>query len=216
MARQPIPCGDLDPRDPNRCCRAAQAIIDHLKLKWKPSACENIDGLSLTPTRKLRNQDARNNNQKTTFDLTIARDGDLKSYFRIFAQPNATCHNPALRPMQLANMIRNRTTVYIDGARSINDIGEISAGSGVWYAPEDERNTDLKYKTDTNSNCLGELLAVLWVINNEPPHSDLVIKTKSKYITNVILDGAKKWEPTGYIGVKNKDIIRAIIAALRG
>ena len=91
--------------DPNRCCRAAQAIIERLKPKWRPSARENMDGLSLTPGRKLRNKDARTHNQEVTFDPTIAREGDLHSYFRIFTQPTTVCHNPALRPMQVANII---------------------------------------------------------------------------------------------------------------
>jgi len=74
-------------------------------------------------------------------------------------------------------------------------------------AQEDERNMSLKYKTDTNSDSLGELLAVLWAITNEPPQNDLTIKTKSKHITSTILDKIRMWEPTGYIGVENKEII---------
>jgi ribonuclease HI len=67
--------------DPNQCCQTVQTIIERLKPKWRPSACENMDGLSLTPGRKLRNEDARIHNQKVTFDPTIAREGDLHSYF---------------------------------------------------------------------------------------------------------------------------------------
>jgi hypothetical protein len=65
--------------DPNRCCRTAQDIIERLKPKWRPSAHENIDGLSLTPGRKLRNKDARTQNQKVAFDPSVVRDGDLSS-----------------------------------------------------------------------------------------------------------------------------------------
>ena len=108
-----------------------------MKPKWRPSARENINGLSLTPRRKLQNQDARIKRRKVTFDPTIAHDGDLKVYFQIFTQPGAVCHNPALRLMQPANIIKNHTTVYTEGACTIDDIGKISAGSGIWYAQGD-------------------------------------------------------------------------------
>jgi hypothetical protein len=106
-------------------------------------------------------------------------------------KPNTICHNPALRPMQVANMIKDRTTIYVEGAHTINDLGNISTSSSVWYAQGDERNTSLKYQTNLNLDDLGELLAVLWAINEEPPHNDLTIKTKSAYSINAILDGTK-------------------------
>lgn len=131
-------------------------------------------------------------------------------------QPNAICHNPALQPMQMANMIRARTTIYVEGACAVDDTGNRSAGSGMWYTQGDERNVSLKHPTDLASNKLGELLAVLWAINNEPPQNDLRIKTRSTYTVNTVLELTKQWEKTGYIGAKNKEVTRAIVAALRG
>jgi len=117
--------------------------------------------------------------------------------------------------MQVANIIRNQTTAYVEGTRTVDDLGNISAGSGIWYNHEDERNTSLKYRTDINSDDLSESLAVLWAINEEPPHNNLTIKTKSTYIVRAILDQVKMWEPIGYIGVANREILRAIVASLR-
>ena len=97
--------------------------------------------------------------------------------------------------------------MHTEGARTIDVLGNISAGSGIWYACKDERNTTLKYRTDLNSNHLGELLAILWAINEEPPHNDLTIKTKLPYPMNAILDGTAKWELMGYIRVWNKEVI---------
>ena len=112
-------------------------------------------------------------------------------------------------------MIRNHTTVYIEGAHTINDIGNISTGSSIWYTQGDARNTCLKHETDINSNSLGELLAMLWAINEEPPQNKLTIKMMSSYVINVILKNVQKWEPEGFIGVANREIIGAIIASLR-
>ena len=117
--------------------------------------------------------------------------------------------------MQAANMVQNQTTAYVEGTRTIDDLGNISAGSGIWYNHKDERNTSLRYQTDIKSDNLSELLAVLWVINDKPPHNNLTIKTKSTYIVKAILDKIKTWEPIGYIRVANKEILRAITASLR-
>ena len=113
----------------------------------------------------------------------------------------------------MANIIRDQTTVYIEG--TINDIGRISTGSGIWYAQGDMRNACLKYETDINSNSLGELLATLWVINEEPWQNKLTIKTMSSYVINAILKHIQKWEPEDFIGVVNREILQAIIVSLR-
>ena len=94
-------------------------------------------------------------------------------------------------------------------------LGNISTSSGIWYNPNNERNTHLKLRTDINSNQLGELVAILWAITEEPPQDVLTITTKSAYALNGIIDGSKRWEPTRYMGIQNKEIFKAIIVALR-
>jgi hypothetical protein len=66
-----------------------------------------------------------------------------------------------------------------------------------------------------NSNQLAELLAIPWVINEEPPHNDLTIKMKLSYSRNTIFDGTKTWEPMGYIRIRNREILPVIVASLR-
>jgi hypothetical protein len=75
---------------------------------------------------------------KLTFNPSIAREGDMSSYFCIFVEPNTICHNPVLRPIQVANMIRNHTLVFTEGGHNIDKLGNISAGSGVWYGHNDD------------------------------------------------------------------------------
>ena len=175
-----------------------------------------MDSLFLTPGRKEKNKEARDKDGEVTFDPSIAQEGNMSSYFRIFVKPNTICHNPALQPIQPANIIRHRTSIYTEGDRNIDEIGNISAGSGIWYGPDDKRNTHLRLRTDINSNQLGELAAVLWAITEEPLQNELIIITKSVYTLKGILEDYKKWECTGYIGTPNKEIFRNIIAALRG
>ena len=75
----------------------------------------------------------------------------MSSYFRIFVKPNTRCHNPALRPIQgPTNINRHQTSVYTKGDHNIDEVGNISAGSSIWYGPDNERNTHLRLRTDIN------------------------------------------------------------------
>ena len=53
------------------------------------------------------------------------------------------------------------------------------------------------------------------MINDEPLHNNLTIKTKSTYIVKAILDHVKMQEQMGYIRVANREILWAIIVSLR-
>jgi len=68
--------------------------------------------------------------------------------------------------MQIANLIRHQTTAYIEGACTIDDIGNISASSGIWY----DQGSDPKHKAQIPDwhKLRGKLLATLWAINDEP------------------------------------------------
>jgi hypothetical protein len=74
-----------------------------------------MDNLSLTPRRKGRNKTVKEKKKEVVFDPSVAKDGDVSSYFCIFVAPNTKCHNPALRPLQLANIIQNKTLAHTEG-----------------------------------------------------------------------------------------------------
>ena len=170
----------------------------------------------MTTRRKKKNKEVKDKDGKVTFDPSIAKEGDLSSYFQIFMKAGAICYNPALCPIQPANIIRCQTLVHAEGDRHIDEIGNILAGSGIWYGPNDGWNIYLKLRTDTNSNKLGELVAILWAITEEPPQNELTITTTSVYALEGILDGPQRWESTRYIGVLNKDVFKSILATLHG
>ena len=82
--------------------------------------------------------------------------------------------------------------MHIEGAQDIDVLGNISAGSIIWYSPNDKRNTHLKQRTNINFNQLRELVAILWAITKEPPQNKQTIITKSAYALNRILDDSKR------------------------
>lgn len=62
---------------------------------------------------------------------------------------------------------------------------------------------------------MGELVDALQSTIDTPPYTPLEMRSDSRYTTDGILIHAKKWEKIGYIGIKNKEIFRAILGRLR-
>jgi hypothetical protein len=149
-----------------------------------------------------------------TFNPSVKIEGDLETYFRVFTDPLASCHDPALRPMQVGNIPRQTSKVYIDGRSKIID-EELRSGSGIWYGHHDQRNTHLRTRPIGVSKHHGIIVAAIWALSEEPPFSELIIHTKSKFLIEGILVNLKKWETTGYIDIDYKDLFRALAAKLR-
>jgi ribonuclease HI len=60
------------------------------------------------------------------------------------------------------------------------------------------------------------LVAAIWALTEEPPFNELIIRTRSSFLVDGILDNLKKWEPTGYIDVDYKNLFHVLAARLRG
>src|ERR1700683_4446050 len=101
---------ELSCPDPNQCCHTAREILTCIKPNWNPlSNNRNTDGLSLTPRWKKANEDTQTKGSQQVFNPSVRNEGDLETYFRVFVDPDAVCHDPALRPMQLGNISCNAT-----------------------------------------------------------------------------------------------------------
>ena len=135
-------------------------------------------------------------------------------YFRVFTNPLASCHDPTLRPMQVGNISCQTSKVYIDGRSKIID-DELRSGSGIWYGHHDQSNTHLCTRLTGVSKHHGVIVAAIWALSEEPPFSELIIHTKSKFLIEGVLENLKKWEKTGYIDIDYKDLIHALAAKLR-
>ena len=104
--------------------------------------------------------------EKGSQQASIKNEGNFEAYFRVFVDPTAICHYPALRPMQLGNINRPKTKIYIEGLNATVE-EDPCAGSGIWYNHNDPHNTNLQ--PDTNSKHHGILVAALWALSKEPP-----------------------------------------------
>jgi hypothetical protein len=186
-----------------------------IKPKWNPLRNNlNIDGLSLTPRRKKANEDARTKGSQQIFNPSIKNEGNLEAYFRVFVDPSAICHDPALRPMQLGNINRLKSKIYIEGLNATVE-EDPRTGSGIWYNHNDPRNTSLRSQPDTNSKHHGVLVAALWALSEEPPFNEVTIHTTSCFLVDGTLKNLKNWETIGFIDTEYKNLFCALAAKLR-
>ncbi|KAA1475675.1 hypothetical protein DENSPDRAFT_752023, partial [Dentipellis sp. KUC8613] len=81
---------------PHKCALAAQKIINKLTPKTNPNTPGHTDGLSLTHTRKEKNNETRTNGMKgiITFDPMVTCKTDLAECFRIFTDPDQLSDTP--------------------------------------------------------------------------------------------------------------------------
>jgi ribonuclease HI len=72
----------------------------------------------------------------------------------------------------------------------------------VW--PEDLRNAAIKVFDLNQSKQVGQLAAVLYVIQSTPPFAPLHIISSSKYINNCFAKKLTNWKECRWIKIPNK------------
>ena len=90
-----------------------------------------------------------------------------------------------------------------------------SAGSGVWYGEDDSRNKGIRVAYKSQSNQIGELVAILLAVKHQPANKDLLIISDSKYAIEGLTKHVKRWEERGWTDVQHKEIFQCITAWMR-
>lgn len=229
---------------PTKCLDLAQRIVQSLGAKWNLLDRTSPDGLSLTRRRTAANarvlqflnrpartvgtrraggilDDGENENrgvQKVLFDpsITSREDEGLKAVFQIFTDPGTRDVIPGCRLRGGTSVPNAAITVYTDGACENNGYDDARAGAAAWYGIDDPRNIAFRITGVPQSNQRGELYAVLQTALKERGlFAPLTIVTDSLYVINGLTLNMRKYERNGWIGVSNRDLFRAILAALR-
>lgn len=163
---------------------------DHIKPpKWNPLTVNpNIVWQEPASGQQMTNAQAIENNNQMTSELSANPPQNLTDSFRIFMTPGQQPVQPATDTQGPAEEI----TVYTSGSSLNSSNDDAAAGSGIWFAQYDERNTALRVPGKTQSKQAGEIMAVLHVAKVTSPTTPLHIKTDSKYVIN----GHKPTVPT--------------------
>jgi hypothetical protein len=147
------------------------------------------DNLSLTSTRNIRNETARQNNDLILFDPSITTKTSLGDCFRIFTDHDRISRHPAQRYYARGiRMCCHPLQIFTDGACFENGKKNARCGSGLWIEDGDHRNQAIKDAGENQSNQIGEIAAVIKAAGAAYLFQPLVILTDSKYV----IDGLTK------------------------
>ena len=144
------------------------------------------------PDRKKANEDARTKGSQQVFNPSIKNEGSSETYFWVFVDPTAICHDPALRP-KLGIWTTQKPKIYIEGLNTTVE-EDPRASSGIWYNHNDPHNTNLQ--PDTNSKHHGVLVAAMWALSKEPSFNEVIIHTTSHFLVHGILNNLKSGRPS--------------------
>jgi ribonuclease HI len=190
--------------NPHACALEASARLDKITLKLNPlSRLPPHDNLLLTATRKARNEIAKRRDENITFDPSMTSKTNLAECFRVFINPEkisnllATCNITPPQDRDLPTI-----TVYTDGVCFNNRKQNTICRSGVWFGPDDQRNTALKVPGQGQSNQIGEICAVIVAIERAPSYQPMIIASDSKYVIDGLTTHLEEWENKGWTEVK--------------
>ena len=192
-------------RNPHACAIEAQMRLGQIIPKLNPLSPGDEHGdLSLTNRRKRRNIVAKSKNDEILFDPSITTRTELAECFRVLTDPTRISEHPARRTAPRETRLRlQEETVYTDGACINNGKANARCGSGIWFAPDHEKNRAFRVPGEAQSNQVGELTAIIIAIETVPLNQPLKIITDSKYAIEGLTTHLKYWEDQGWIGVKN-------------
>ncbi|EIW64290.1 RNase H, partial [Trametes versicolor FP-101664 SS1] len=163
--------------DPNRCAKAAKRALEQLLPTWRPGIPDPGDGLTLTKRRLDRNKEARYNRQTITFNPSIKSGPYVASCFRVFTEPSDPNAPLPRRPPKPYQVDEQETEIYTDGSAMSNGASNATAGSGLWFGPDDPRNIAARVPGPIQTNQAGELYAIAVAANAVPPFVPMQIVT---------------------------------------
>ncbi len=98
--------------------------------------------------------------------------------------------------------------VYMDGACWNNEKANVRCGSSIWIKPNHRRNAAIRVPGIRQSNQVGEIVAIIEVINSFPNFCLLTIISDSRYVIDSLMQHLSKWEDKGWIGVENVEFFK--------
>lgn len=199
--------------EPNKCCKQALKLLEDINPKWRPDNQDPEDNLELTPRRHEANEIAKTKNGFIIFDPLIPQSKHIKDYIRIFGDGDEQCTIPATRIEPRYN--DPEIEVYTDGSYKDDKGRGPRTGAGIWYGNEDPRNRAIRIPGEDQSNQVGEMAAILYLLDEVSPYAPLKINTDSMYVIDSLTEYMEEWERNGFVRIKNAELIKAIIAKLR-
>ena len=89
------------------------------------------------------------------------------------------------------------------------------SGGGIWFGQDDPRNKAIRVPGKEQSNQIGEIAAVVAMLQDTPHFIPLEIVSDSMYVIDGLTTNLQKWEDKGWIGIQNAPWFRKAAFLLR-
>ncbi|KAG1811458.1 uncharacterized protein BJ212DRAFT_1277875, partial [Suillus subaureus] len=126
--------------NPHKCTITAKEILNKITPKFNTKTKPKKDRLSLTHSRKKKNQQAHKRRRgEIIFDSTTR--STLTDCFRIFTDPSKKSKRPAhhlQNPTRGLNILEDKMTIYTDGSCINNRKYNAKSGSRIWISTDDK------------------------------------------------------------------------------
>ena len=195
---------------PHECTQVARAKLLQLSPKWNPWGPENLlDRLLLIPTHKANNLQAKINNNKIIFNLSLTCGENLVDIFRVFTDLNCLSTTPALCLAPLGcNLIGPKITIFTNGACLNNRKINATCGGGTWVSHGNPLNASIRVPGPVQSNQIGKIAAVIHATASIPLSRPLEIVSDSKYVIEGLTVNLNNWENQGWISIHNANFFQ--------
>jgi ribonuclease HI/exonuclease III len=203
---------------PWKCAEAARKILEKIQPKMNGQESRERDGLSLSPNRKAKNRKNLRRRKRVRFDPSVTISGGQNECIRIFVDPFRSADTSATRPKRPAQGVTARdqkVVVYTDGSSLDNGTADAKCGAGVWFGENDSRNISIRPPTEEQTNQAGEIAAVILAVQSVPDFVSLQINSDSLTTIEGLTKHLEHWEDTGWIGVKNSELLKVAAYNLR-
>ncbi|KAA1473340.1 ribonuclease H-like protein [Dentipellis sp. KUC8613] len=106
-------------------------------------------------------------------------------------------------------------TAYTDGSCINNGKADAQCGSGVWIAEGHELNREIRVPGPRQSNQIGEIVAVIILLQIAANFAPILIRSDSRYVIDGLTEHLADWEDRGWIDVANAEYFEAAAYHLR-
>jgi hypothetical protein len=111
---------------------------------------------------KIRNKNARQNDERITFDPSLTCRDNLAECFRIFIDPDLLSNSSAQRTRtHRRNPTCDECVVHISGVCLNSGKQNASCGSGIWFGQNNQNNVVIRVSRVPQLTQTGEIAAVV-------------------------------------------------------
>ena len=207
-------------RRPQQCCRFAASLLQQIRPRWHPDAPTPGDGLSLTRHRKESNENAVERGEDLTFDPSVTSGEPLAEAFRVFVDPEAADHPPAIRRRLGRTVPHEACTVFIvaqkERVTQEGRPGRAVAGFALCEGAQEWSAAVHADASDGTESCgSGEVVAALHAALRVPHDAPLHLVSSSPALRTVLFKNRQRWEDAGWQGIRGAPYMRTLINQLR-